>query len=218
MAGQESEDAENKALETNEDQTDTVETSGDSGATLGGAIAAQARRFCSPHTAVPKEWAEGGKYPLLYGPYGLSSFAYSVLGIWIMAAFAYDDLSVFGTPPIVDGLMLFVQGLVSYGCDVYTFGYSSVFKILDRGEALITMAWWTAKLFYLNIAPQCVSMNAAEIVVFLVTGVIAICCKVKGEMAMRKLDWTAFRVWHSLWHLSAPLGLFVWALMRKNRT
>merc|ERR1712228_207422 len=167
----------------------------------------QAMRFCSPHTAVPEEWGEGKRMPLLYGPYGLSSFTYSILGLWILI-FVRDN-HVLGTPFYIDGTLLFVQGIVSYGCDVYTFGFSSIFKILDRCSALVQGIWWIAKLIY-------VSMSIAEYFVFIGFAMIAIVCKFKGEVSMRNLQWNQFLIWHSLWHFFVPIGLFIWAFLRNN--
>ena len=156
---------------------------------------------------MPEEWAEGKKFPSLYGPYGLSSFSYTILGIWIVVAIR--GTYTLGTPPAIDGTLLIIQGLVSYGCDVYTFGYSSVFKIMDRCEAVVVFLWWTAKIFY-------VRQQWYEYVIFIGTGVVAVAFKMKGEVAMRNLEWVQFTVFHALWHYTVPLGLFVWAFIRND--
>lgn len=191
---------------TNEDSPDEISKT-DSSCTQ--AFIKQATRFCSPHTAVPEEWAEGKRSPLLYGPYGLSSFTYTILGIYLIAAIPFNNMTVLGTPPIVDGSILIIQGIVSYGCDVYTFGFSSIFKIFDRCSALIQGLWWTLKLTY-------VPMTWFEYIIFIGSGIIGVVCKFRGEIAMRKLQWIPFLVWHSLWHLIVPLGLFVWAFIRND--
>ena len=61
--------------------------------------------------------------PSRIGPYGFSSFSYSLLGFYVVV------LPRLWTGMYLEGCLVIFQGLASYMCDVYTFGVDSKWKV-----------------------------------------------------------------------------------------
>mmetsp|Transcript_3069 Transcript_3069/g.7163 ORF Transcript_3069/g.7163 Transcript_3069/m.7163 type:complete len:179 (-) Transcript_3069:71-607(-) len=167
----------------------------------------QAKRTCSLKTAIPAPWAEGRRRPKFLGLYGLSSWCYSVLGVYIIIYRHAGQQSVFGPPQVclVDGTLLLVQGCASFGCDVLTFGFASWWKPFDRILAILLGMW-------LAVKPILVVMSPAQILTYYGVGAAAVFCKLRSETALRGLHWGGFLAWHTYWHTVAPMGLLLWSL------
>lgn len=169
----------------------------------------QLHRIFSLDTAVPKEWANGKKTPSLHGWYAVSSLNISLLGVWILITVPNINI-LLGTPPMIDGTLTLIAGILSYFCDVVTFGYRSIFKILDRCCAMSMILLWSSKMFILELSLE-------ERILLLITFFLGLACKTKGEIAMKKLQWESYLWWHSLWHFAGVLGLFIWISYRKQK-
>lgn len=111
------------------------------------------------------------------------------------------------------------QSIASFGCDVYSFGRPSIWKPIDRVFASSFVLWECIKLFWLH-------MSLAE----WVTWFIALCCGLycfKMSMDQLKLGDEEIKShsilrsryiwWHTMWHLSLPIGAGVWMMVRANR-
>mmetsp|Transcript_11817 Transcript_11817/g.16363 ORF Transcript_11817/g.16363 Transcript_11817/m.16363 type:complete len:183 (-) Transcript_11817:115-663(-) len=168
-------------------------------------LALQIRRAFSTKTAVPEEWSEGKRMPSMWGPYGLSSWCISVLGLWILAS--KKGIQAFGQQFfIIDAILLMNQGVASWGADVLTFGFSSWWKPVDRIHAVCLFIW-------LALKPVLISMSLLQMLIYIVIGMVALACKYQSERSISKRCWQSFLFWHTAWHVVPPASLIVWAII-----
>jgi len=136
--------------------------------------------------------------------YGLSCFAYTVVGLHSMALWLLCPQAIPEWPPhiaVPESFLVAVQGLWSFASDVVHVGQPSTFHVVDRVSALVLVAAQLAKFCWL--LPR--SLSVAERAWIWGGLAIGIACKVGGFKAVISGGSADFHRWHILWHLSLPL-------------
>ena len=156
--------------------------------------------------AEPARWR-----PALPWWYKLSSCAYTLLGLQLLLCHQID-LASHGPwfPWWLISCQLVLQGVLSFMADVVSFGTSSRWKVADAlgaGSTFFTCATlvpftWSGDL----------NFSGAMLRGFSVTMAVAAYCKHRSSIALRegRRDATrapgSFVLWHTLWHLTLPVG------------
>lgn len=110
----------------------------------------RAQLILSRRSAVPSNWRQCRFLPPSpLSVYSFSCFTYALLGLW--------SLFWFRTRPLFPGLqfeatLLILQSVTSFGCDVYSFGETSIWKPIDRGY-LMMMAFSVKMIYNLMTYP-----------------------------------------------------------------
>jgi len=131
----------------------------------------------------------------------------------------------------VEAFLLLAQSITSYGCDVYSFGLPSIWKPLDRCGASSFVLWQMLKLVWLDMSALEYMLWAGTLAVGGATFRTAQACLTtsatttcggggrgglnQGGDDAARLE--AFVRWHTLWHLTLPLGVVAWMTVRAQR-
>lgn len=161
-------------------------------------------------SCIPKSWCKETYLPPAFlSVYGLSSWTFAALGIWIFLRF---DKPLF-PGMFFEAALCILQSVTSFGCDVQSFGRASIWKPLDRLMASFFTLWQVLKFFWLG-------QTRRERLMWGMAISVALYCFYQAQAALRtrpKPDFRAFLRWHSLWHLSLPLGAAIWCELRCAR-
>lgn len=139
--------------------------------------------------------------------YQISSFAYCVVGT---AVFIRPEPTLACIPffPVrTVGVLVFINGWLSYMGDYHTWGVWSRWKaadiVLATTNTLLQMGIVAmAMLGYAEFPPEAPTTLGVSLV-------IALCCKRRGSAAVARRDCAGFLRWHALWHYTLPLGAFI---------
>lgn len=175
-----------------------------------------ARKFVatmlSPKTNLNPLWCNGKKTVSLWGSYAFSSLSYAILGLGFGVPFWNRPLFPYMRYEVV---LCISQTVTSYGCDVYSFGINSWWKVADRLHACLFTVWTVAKLLWLRMPP-------VEWVIWVATLAFSYSVFINAQYAM-KTDFygiSSFRVfifWHTIWHYALPGGVGLWMTARALR-
>mmetsp|Transcript_9380 Transcript_9380/g.17113 ORF Transcript_9380/g.17113 Transcript_9380/m.17113 type:complete len:230 (-) Transcript_9380:276-965(-) len=151
-------------------------------------------------TITPSSW-RGVKYPSKFGMYALSSFTYCLLGLALLTVFR--ELKEYNGFIILDGILLMTQSSITYIADVLYFGHNSIWHAVDRSYATFLTTFITlTKILY---------MDHIEILIGVITLAFGYYCLGKSRLHRSEsgANWDEYLYWHTLWHLTCPLGMFV---------
>jgi hypothetical protein len=154
---------------------------------------------------------------------------------------------------MVEACLLFAQSMCSFGCDVFSFGRSSVWKPIDRLCASAFVTWQFTKVVAVcclllpfsatpqasftlttHYLPSCLQlfwldMALLEWVIWCTSLLIGITCFKRSIFSLKSaiaasakddslaLDLSWYFWWHTLWHVSLPIGAALWSFARHSR-
>ena len=151
---------------------------------------------------VPFEW-RGDPRLSLFSVYGLSSFCYTLTGIWLAWLLAHRPERKFWPLMHVEAGLWIWQGLISYMGDVVDLGIPSWSHPADRISVLLFGGCGCYYIFlncrgdYGRLLLTC--LRGVGMAAFYAFG--------RGSQACREAKLDAYRCWHTLWHTIFPFGM-----------
>ena len=147
---------------------------------------------------LPAHWPK--KLPLLYC---LSSWNYSIVGVYSLYIY-YNTMLYEGH--FVDSLLLITQGYLSYLGDVHYFGVQHYSRVIDKLLAIaFTTRFITRFIAYFT-------GDIIETTIYTVTFSGGMYCYYNSNKSRENFN--DYVYWHTLWHFTFPLGLFVFIYLK----
>jgi len=116
-----------------------------------------------------------------------------------------------GFPFRTMGAFIFVNGLLSYMGDTYTWGHASCWKTADVLAATTNTLLQFALVLLHVLGPM--SFPRDMVSVFTVSLVAAVVCKRRAALALQRRDRDAYLRWHTAWHVVLPAGAVIGQLL-----
>jgi hypothetical protein len=145
--------------------------------------------------------------------YAASCFMYTAVGLHAVVLWSVCPEAIPAWPPAIalpEACLVTLQGLWSFASDVLFVGRDSSFHAVDRVSALSLTALQLAKFGW--VLPATLSSSELSIVWFGIC--LGLACKVQGYRAILGDSVDAFRLWHTLWHVTLPGGAFALHVLR----
>jgi len=133
--------------------------------------------------------------------------------------FRYSGQQALFPGMMIEAILLLLQSVCSFGCDVISFGRASRWKPIDRLCASIFVSWQFTKLFWLD-------MDATEWVIWCATLLVGVYCfkhsssslkSIAAKESKLNMDFRSYFWWHTAWHVSLPIGAAIWMFARQAR-
>ena len=154
---------------------------------------------------VPEKWRYSPKFGA-FSVYGLSSFAYSLVGFLLLGLqYARPERSLYAAEPFEPVLYIW-QGLISYQCDCIDLGIRSWSHPTDRISATVFTALMVVKYCFARCRGPLGVPLYLSLFVMLVVGLM---CFNRSCIACREANPDAYRKWHVAWHFAFPSTMMV---------
>lgn len=159
------------------------------------------QNMTSNKSVIPAKWRAQLARPASL--YGISSWSYTVLGLFVLAQARDCPRSLPGAtshaclPAELEALLVLVQGALSFMADVWNIGRPSLFHCLDRSSAVCLVC---AQLLKFGSA----MLPAGEVLFVWSSLAVSLLCKLMSGRAIAAGSAVSFARWHLCWHFSLP--------------
>lgn len=155
----------------------------------------------SKEDGTPKQWRHLA--PSYWSFYGLSSWFYSIVGI-ILVVLVYET-RLQSTFYLYEGYFWILQGYLSWKNDVQGWGVPSMYKVFDRAHATGFSLIWLLNIIILDGIIYA-NYGMHELLLCVTTVYCGMFCRKQVAQAAKELNYDGFVLWHSLWHVTFPVG------------
>ena len=152
---------------------------------------------------VPSQWRRYNYFaPCSF--YGLSSFMYSLAGVWLLALQVIHPDRMLYSFEYSESILWIWQGLISYKCDALDMGVRSWSHPCDRISATLFTVFLLLKYTFVD----CVGRYGPHLlVVTTLLFLVGLYCFHRSCRACRAKSPRDYCFWHSTWHFVFPLTM-----------